>query len=366
MSALLHRLGARPWLRDVCAGTVFALAVGIAVLAVAPWGPEGAMARWLGHAVPPAGMHGGGWSWTGPDGRLAPGSGNAPGSGGGPGAHGPGADPTLAPIARPGLRLTFSDEFDRLVLQPEGGPWRTSFDYGVIDAYTLTSNGEKQLYVDPTFRGSGDRPLGLNPFRVQDGVLTITAAPVPPDLAARMWGYGYASGLLTTKGRFAQQYGYFEIRARLAQGKGLWPAFWLLPISGRWPPEIDVLEQLGREPQTVYMSTVSKTVPDKPAVYTHAVGTVPDAATAFHRYGMRWSPETIAFFIDGTEIGRVPTPADMHQPMYLLVNLAVGGPWAHDPDPAQPVRGDYAIDYVRAYADAQGSAPAETTRSPAP
>ncbi|WP_132389200.1 glycoside hydrolase family 16 protein [Novosphingobium sp. PhB165] len=265
-------------------------------------------------------------------------------------------------IATPGpfdrQHPTFAEDFNQLRLQAQGGPWRTSFDYAGIAAYTLTTNGERQIYVDRDFRGTSPTPLGLNPFTVADGTLTITAAPVSEALSSRMWGYRYASGLLSTKHAFAQRYGYFEIRARLTATPSLWPAFWLLPADGSWPPEIDLFEQLGREPAKIYMSTVSKPAEaGKPFAYTHAVATVPTAASAFHTYGLLWDPHQLTYSIDGKEIARVPTPADMHRPMYLVVNLAVGGPWAHDPDPKQPARGSMTIDYIRAYALRDASSP---------
>ncbi len=246
---------------------------------------------------------------------------------------------------------TFAEEFDRLRLQPQGGPWRTSFDYAGIAAYTLTTNGEKQLYVDHDFRGTASAPLRLNPFGIANGILTITAAPVSDAEASKMWGYRYTSGLLTTRHHFAQLYGYFEIRARLTDTPSLWPAFWLLPDDGSWPPEIDVLEQLGREPEKITMSTVSNATSSgkKRPAYTHAIANVPTAATAFHTYGLLWTPRQLSFYVDGQEISNTPTPSDMHKPMYLLVNLAVGGPWAHDPDPAHPTTGTFTIDYIRAY-----------------
>ncbi|XJJ58972.1 glycoside hydrolase family 16 protein [Novosphingobium sp. BL-8H] len=257
--------------------------------------------------------------------------------------------PTPLPIDR--RHPSFAEEFDQLRLQGQGGPWRTRFDYAGIAAYTLASNGEKQLYVDRDFRGTASSPLGLNPFNIAKGMLTITAAPVTDAQAGKMWGYRYASGLLTTRHSFAQRYGYFEIRARLTDRASLWPAFWLLPADGSWPPEIDVFEQLGRDPATITMSTVSNatTSGQKRPVHTHAVATLPTAASAFHTYGLLWTPEQIAFYLDDREISRMPTPADMHTPMYLLVNLAVGGPWAHDPAPDHPVNGTITVDYIRVY-----------------
>src|SRR5258708_25793122 len=64
----------------------------------------------------------------------------------------------------------------------------------------------------------------------------------------------YTSGIITTKDKFTQEYGYFEMRARVPHGQGLWPAFWLLH-SGPLPwTEIDIFEILGKDTTTMYMS----------------------------------------------------------------------------------------------------------------
>lgn len=247
----------------------------------------------------------------------------------------------------PALRLTFEENFDALRLRVGStGVWSTTYGYGGIANRTLTSNRELQLYVEPGFRGTSARSLGFEPFAVTGGVLAISAVRVPRQTARRMWGYRYASGLLNTRESFAQTYGYFEIRARLPAGRGLWPAFWLLPADGSWPPEIDVFEQLGRDPSTIYVA-LKTGVGENLDVLPIDVKT---ATTAFHSYGVLWDRDSVVWYIDNVEVRRLPTPGDMHVPMYMLVNLAIGGAWARAPDDTTPFPATLEVDYVRAYA----------------
>ena len=45
--------------------------------------------------------------------------------------------------------------------------------------------------------------------------------------------------------RLAFTYGFVEARLRFPAGRGLWPAFWLLPANKSWPPELDPMEAFG-------------------------------------------------------------------------------------------------------------------------
>ncbi|MEJ0059747.1 MAG: glycoside hydrolase family 16 protein [Terricaulis sp.] len=244
------------------------------------------------------------------------------------------------------LRESFSDEFDALSLwDGQTGTWATQFYYDGIANRTLTSNGELQMYVDPGFAGTGSQPLGLNPFELHDGVLDIVATRVPDQISRQMWDYRYASGLLTTRRTFTQTYGYFETRAKLPEGMGLWPAFWLLPEDGSWPPEIDVMEQLGREPSVAYVGVHSDVYAD----HTLRVE-LGETTENFHTYGVLWDPEHVTWFIDGRQVRQIATPSDMHKPMYMLVNLAIGGGWAWEPNELTRFPARMSVDYVRAYA----------------
>jgi beta-glucanase (GH16 family) len=252
---------------------------------------------------------------------------------------------TKAPDGRR-LQLTFAEEFDSFRPYRNGhGVWRTVFRDGkpnsLTDLRSLPPNKELQLYVDEDFPGIGPHWGTLNPFSTQNGVLTITARPAPGGTEKMLGGYRYASGLITTQPSFAQAYGYFEMRAKLPMGKGLWPAFWLLPADLSWPPELDVMESIG-DASEVYFTAHSK-LGSPPAL---KVALDPDV---FHVYGVAWDPKQIVWYVDGREVKRQATPADMSKPMYMLANLAVGGGWPGNPDDTTDWPARYSIDYIRAY-----------------
>jgi Ca2+-binding RTX toxin-like protein len=201
----------------------------------------------------------------------------------------------------------------------------------------------------------------MNPFSISttaDGegdssALTITARPSVGtyngeayNVTSLTQGQPYVSGLITTEGTFSQQYGYFEMRADIPAGRGLWPAFWMLKQNPHeWPPEIDIMEAIGHETDRYYVNTHS----NSPG---HGSGIqVPSTPfEGFHTYGVKWEPDKITWYFDGVEVGSRATPSDMHTPMYLLANLAVGGNWPGSPDSTTPFPAGMGIDYIKAYA----------------
>ncbi|WP_052730169.1 family 16 glycosylhydrolase [Sphingomonas sp. SRS2] len=245
-------------------------------------------------------------------------------------------------IDRSILKLTFNEDFDSLSLwNGATGVWRTNFgnDYNPDALSTRTLNDEREIYIDPMMKGTGVSPIGVSPFSLSNGVLTITASPTPEHLRPVLYDMDYVSGLLTTRQSFAQQYGYFEARMDVPDGKGMWPAFWLLPADGDWPPEIDVMENYGGA-QTSFTvhSDASGTHSE-----AYAFDFDPKVAQGFHTYGVLWSEEKIVWYLDGVEIYEQPTPPDLHKPMYMLLNLAVAK------EAALGMTGEVKIDYVRAY-----------------
>ena len=244
--------------------------------------------------------------------------------------------PTGAPV--PGYVLKFADEFNSFSGDANGtNGWMTTYRWG---GRTNNQPLEAEYYADSS--------VGVNPFSVTNGVLQISATAVS-STGANALGLPYNSGIITSYHSFSMEYGYFEMRAQLPAGAGLWPAFWLLPEAGGWPPEIDVMEQIG-DPNTIYQ-TIHYTDSGGNESASTPVPVV-NTSTGFHTYGVDWEPDYITVYFDGVQTAKWPTPSDMHQAMYIVANLAVGaaGSWPGMPSSASEFPANMLIDYIRAYA----------------
>jgi hypothetical protein len=257
------------------------------------------------------------------------------------------------PITLGNMVETFDEDFS-------GGisPKRWKFGFRSADVINRLQwgNKEKQIYFDGKFL-----KLGVDPFTVKDGILSITAQPIQPevkdavvkaavafpfkDAIAAIRDAGYTSGMLQSQGLFQQTYGYFEIRTKLPAGKGIVPGFWLMPADGSWPPEIAPLEQFGN---TLVTTQTLHSKADGQNSEQHRVTIGIDGGSDFHTYGVMWKPDTISFYIDRIPTAEFATPADMHKPFYLLLTLAVGG-WSGAPDASTTFPATMEVDYIRAW-----------------
>ncbi|QUD87807.1 family 16 glycosylhydrolase [Phenylobacterium montanum] len=253
------------------------------------------------------------------------------------------------------MTMTFDDEFNSFSeWNPAtgAGTWRTYYAWGGPNSessHLIPNAQELGINVSSSFTGSGTTALGLNPFSVSNGVLTITGAKTPTADLGALWNYQYTTGVITTQPHFAQTYGYFETRVEFPSTPvGLWPAFWLLPASGGGDNEIDVFEMVNDQPNTVH-ETVHWDTSTGAKTYTSFSTYVPNLLQGFHTYGVLWTASTITWFIDGAAVGSLATPAGMNTPMYMITNLSVGGNWPGAPDSTTQFPAKYQIDYIRAY-----------------
>lgn len=254
--------------------------------------------------------------------------------------------PTNTPVTTvppPGYVLAWSDEFDTGGDQlPDTAKWA----YDTARNQAGWFNNEKQYYASGRLANS----------RVSGGKLVITARKEDLSSAADWGGQHYTSARMYTKGKARWTYGFFEVRAKLPCGAGTWPAIWTLgDWSNTWPMqgEIDIMEQTGWNKTTV-LGTVHTQAGSGGAGSTGST-TVNDACTAFHRYQITWTAQSINFAVDGVTYrtaysnpGTGVNAWPFDQPQYLLLNLAIGGDLGGTiNDAALPQTLE--IDYVRVY-----------------
>lgn len=218
-----------------------------------------------------------------------------------------------------GYPASLGDGFNSSSLNPSR--WSTQYGSG--------GGGEKQYY-------------GPNAFKISNSILSITAAKTPAN------GYPYTSGIIHTKGKFAQEYGRFEILAKLPKGKGFWPAFWLLPAKPDFPVEIDVFENLGKDTHTIYMSNHYKGTNGSNQHITIPYTSPVDLSAGFHTYTLDWTATRLTWYLDGKQL-YTTTQHVPHEPMFMIANLAVGGTWGGYPDASTAWPGIMQIQWVRAF-----------------
>ncbi len=238
-----------------------------------------------------------------------------------------------------GYKLVFSDEFRQNYL--DASKWNTRYRWGA----NLVINEEKQYYVDHIHNPD----FGHSPFEFDGEHMTISAIPTPEHLRSSANWQPYLSGALTSYNKFKMKYGYVEIRAKLPKGKGLWSAFWLLHQNDYdRRPEIDVVEYIGDKHNVAfntYHYYENGTLKSSPTM--EAWG--PDYSQGYHTYAVKWEPGSIIWYVDGEERNRFQDGNVSWEDMYLLVNLAIGGEWAGDPDGSTGFPARMSIDYIRAY-----------------
>lgn len=191
-------------------------------------------------------------------------------------------------------------------------------------------------------------------YAVEDGVLKI-------------WPQRDASGnffnrTIDTDNKYYQTYGYFEMEAKLPNGKGTWPAFWLFNHDDAHPmrPEIDILEAYSGGGAgsgwsdasfnpTAYASTIWPTgIENGPAAGTKTFGNLGNLSSGFHKYGVKWEPNKITFYFDGQEMYSVNVSMDKR--MYIILDLWFGSASGAGDDSTPTGKGNsYEVNYVRAW-----------------
>lgn len=241
------------------------------------------------------------------------------------------------------VRLVWSDEFNYSGL-PDSTKWSYDIGDGCPDMCGW-GNNELQYY----------QARRLENARVENGYLVIEAR------RENAGDREYTSARLVSRKNGDWTYGRIVVRAKLPEGKGVWPAIWMLPTDwayGNWPRsgEIDIMEHVGYMPDSIFGTIHTEHfnwmlgTQNSNSIYCATV------SREFHEYSIEWDAEKIDFLFDGrrygqfpnrrTDVGAWPFDRDFH----LLLNVAVGGNWGGKMGvDANIWPQKMLIDYVRVY-----------------
>jgi len=257
-------------------------------------------------------------------------------------------DPPMPPAPPIGYKLIWSDEFNG----PDGSaPDKKKWAYDIGVGENGWANQELEYYTNHK----------KNAY-IKNGNLVITARrekTKAPDATTRQ----YTSARLKTLGLFSQTYGRFEARMKIPKGQGMWPAFWMMGDDVDkvgWPTcgEIDVMENIGKEPATVHGSLhgPSSTGSTSDATKILSLPAGQNLADDFHIYAVEWEPGTVRFYLDSTLYATFDQSQWLaggkwvfDHPFFLLLNVAVGGDWPGPPDNTTKFPQRMLVDYVRVY-----------------
>lgn len=244
--------------------------------------------------------------------------------------------------------VVFADEFDRLSIantatatanwytaQPWGGGFGSAQFLpagGANSPFSIVQQGgQTALQIEMTRNAAGQLQSGLISNTFPDG-----ASTTPQD---------------------GNPYGYYEMRAWLPAGQGVWPSFWAsekerLSTVRDHVFEVDVLEQHGSAVPDRYASILhdwnwkGTVLEGHTSQYHHDVVGTGVMTTGWHTYGVEIKPDVMTFSFDGRAHFSVATPAGLDTDLMFMINLAAGGGWPIDP--ALSHQKMY-IDYFRAY-----------------
>ena len=255
-----------------------------------------------------------------------------------------------APEPQPDLELVWSDEFDGSgPLDPEKWAFEEGFKRNEELQWYQAENAVRE---DGFLVIEGRRENRPNPTHV----------PGSNDWRTRRATIDYTSASVLTAGLFDWQYGRLEVRAKVTNHTGTWPAIWTLGVDCEWPSsgEVDVMENYDNKILANFAwgtnrrwrpewNSVRRPVPDFGEGWTDD----------FHIWELHWTEDRMTILLDGNVLNTVDLNTTINgsaacqgqnpfrQRHYLLLNLALGGAGGPVGNLAFPTR--YIVDYVRIY-----------------
>ncbi len=261
-----------------------------------------------------------------------------------------------------GWSMVWSEEFNEAAGTPPNPEyWSYEIGDGTVNGIPGWGNDEFQYYTDDPANAATD---GL-------GNMVLTVREADGSLACYYGPCDYTSARLISWRKAEFAYGRIESRILVPEGEdGLWPAFWSLGTDidvVDWPQtgEIDFMEYVSRLPNEIF-----GTVHGPGYSGGQSVGNVYDfgepVANNYHTFTIEWQPDIIEWYVDGI-LYHTATPADVsgewvfNDPVFLLLNVAIGGNFGGAIDPNLQLPQSMAVDYIRVYQGPDTAERFETT-----
>lgn len=239
-------------------------------------------------------------------------------------------------------KLIWSDEFNGTELNQNF--WTYQIGDGCDINLCQWGNNELQWYTN-----SKDN------LEVSNGTLKIKA------LKQSINNRNYTSARIRTLNKVDIKYGRIEARMKMPVGRGIWPAFWMMPtenVYGSWPQsgELDIMEYLGHEPNKVHGTLhFGRPAPNNSSTTSSFVKSLSKLQDDFHDYTIEWKENEIKWFVDGY-LYSTKNPLDLNgnrwpfdQKFHFILNMAVGGNWPGNPNSSTVFPQTFEVDYIRVY-----------------
>ena len=249
------------------------------------------------------------------------------------------------------MQLVWTDEFnDPAGTPPNPAHWGYEIGDGTLNGIPGWGNDELQYYSDDPANAATDG----------NGDLVLTVRDADDSLQCYYGPCEYTSARLVSKYKAEFAYGRIEARIQVPSGDaGLWPAFWSLGTDidrVGWPQtgEIDFMEYVSRLPNEIF-----GTIHGPGYSGGQSFGNVYDFGepvyNVYHTFAIEWEPDLINWYVDGI-LYHTATPGDVapnqwvfNDPVYLLLNVAVGGNFGGAVSPNTTFPQEMRVDYVRVY-----------------
>ena len=189
----------------------------------------------------------------------------------------------------------------------------------------------------------------------EDGALALVARAPTEVVRGKI-----ESGMLRSK--WFGKYGYFECGIKVPAQRGMWPAFWLTPQNGRWPPEIDIVEIVNNGRDTTrnsfhFLHTRSKEkMPVTSSLLNQHKSYRPgfDYKDDYHRFAVLWEEDRVRHFVDDKLVVDRGFKWEHKEgvdggPAHVLLNLAVGGSWPGPPSGPEAFPAKLMVKHVRVW-----------------